>query len=122
MDFFRRLSAVDLLHLEDLGAEKQTDWVLEQLYSLINERYEDERSIVATTNLGYDELERQIGARTASRLIEICGELLAAVRRRSAHRDYDPARRRARADRRRSGSRRSALSRLAGYGASRLSR
>ena len=33
-------SRVDLLHLEDLGAEKQTDWVLEQLYSLINERYE----------------------------------------------------------------------------------
>ena len=75
MDFFRRLSAVDLLHLEDLGAEKQTDWVLEQLYSLINQRYEDERSIVATTNLGYDELERQVGARTASRLNEICGEL-----------------------------------------------
>ena len=49
--------------------------MLEQLYSLINQRYEDERSIVATTNLGYDELERQVGARTASRLIEICGEL-----------------------------------------------
>ena len=75
MDFFRRLSAVELLHLEDLGAEKQTDWVLEQLYSLINQRYEDERSIVATTNLSFDELERQVGARTASRLNEICGDL-----------------------------------------------
>jgi DNA replication protein DnaC len=75
MDFFRRLAAVELLHLEDLGAEKQTDWVLEQLYSLINQRYEDERSIVATTNLSYGDLEKQIGARTASRLAEICGEL-----------------------------------------------
>ena len=43
--------AVDLLHLEDLGAEKQTDWVLEQLYSLVNERYEQQRSILVTTNL-----------------------------------------------------------------------
>lgn len=75
MDFFRRLSRVDLLHLEDLGTEKQTDWVLEQLYSLVNQRYEDERSILATTNLRYDQLEEQIGARTASRLAEICGEL-----------------------------------------------
>jgi DNA replication protein DnaC len=75
MDFFRKLAAVDLLHLEDLGAEKQTDWVLEQLYSLVNQRYEDQRPIVATTNLRFDELEEQIGARTASRLLEICGEL-----------------------------------------------
>ena len=51
MDFFNRLTSVDLLHLEDVGAEKQTDWVLEQLYSLINERYEQQRSILVTTNL-----------------------------------------------------------------------
>lgn len=75
MDFFRRLARVELLHLEDLGAEKQTEWVLEQLYSLVNQRYEDERAIVATTNLDYGQLEQQIGARTASRLAEICGEL-----------------------------------------------
>jgi DNA replication protein DnaC len=75
MDFFQRLVAVDLMHLEDLGAEKQTDWVLEQLYSLINQRYEDQLSIIATTNLRYEELEKQIGVRTASRLTEICGDL-----------------------------------------------
>jgi DNA replication protein DnaC len=76
MDLVRRLAGVDLLHLEDLGAEKRTDWVLEQLYSLVNERYEEERSIVVTTNLALDELERQIGARTVSRLVEICGDPL----------------------------------------------
>jgi DNA replication protein DnaC len=76
MDFFRRLVAVDLLHLEDLGAEKRSDWVLEQLYSLVNERYEHERSILVTTNLGLDQLEQQIGPRTVSRLVEICGDPL----------------------------------------------
>ena len=76
MDFFRRLVTVDLLHLEDLGAEKRTDWVLEQLYSLVNQRYEDQRSMLATTNLGLEELEVQIGARTVSRLVEICGDPL----------------------------------------------
>src|SRR6202011_3987157 len=27
-----RLAAVDLLHVDDLGAERATDWVLEELY------------------------------------------------------------------------------------------
>jgi DNA replication protein DnaC len=51
MGFFRRLCTVDLLVLDDLGAEKQTEWVLEQLYSIVNERWQDRRSIVITTNL-----------------------------------------------------------------------
>ena len=69
MSLFRRLCAVDLLHLDDLGAEKRTDWVLEQLYSIVNERWQDERSIVVTTNItDMDELREQVGARTVSRL------------------------------------------------------
>jgi DNA replication protein DnaC len=51
MGFFRRLCTVDLLVLDDLGAEKQTEWVLEQLYSIVNERWQDRRSIVVTTNV-----------------------------------------------------------------------
>jgi DNA replication protein DnaC len=74
LDFMDRLTAVDLLHLDDLGAENQTDWVLEQLYSIVNARYEAERAIVATTNLMPDELSERLGARTVSRLVEICGD------------------------------------------------
>jgi len=74
MSLFRRLCSVDLLHLDDLGAEKRTDWVLEQLYSIVNERWQDERSIVVTSNiLDLDQLREQVGARTVSRLAEICG-------------------------------------------------
>jgi DNA replication protein DnaC len=47
----RRLCSVDLLVLDDLGAEKQTEWVVEQLYSIVNERWQDRRSIVVTTNI-----------------------------------------------------------------------
>ena len=43
LSFFERLTSVDLLHIDDLGAEKRSDWVLEQLYALINERYEAQR-------------------------------------------------------------------------------
>jgi len=75
MQLFRRLCAVDVLHLDDLGTEKRTEWVLEQLYSIVNERWQNERSIVVTTNItDLDELREQVGTRTVSRLTEICGE------------------------------------------------
>lgn len=74
MDLFRGLCGVDLLHVDDLGAERRTDWVLEQLYSIVNDRWQDERSMVVTTNRPWDELREEIGARTVSRLMEICGE------------------------------------------------
>ena len=76
LEFFERLTSVDLLHIDDLGVEKSSDWVLEQLYALINERYETRRSIVVTTNLDQPRLEDQIGSRTVSRLVEICGDPL----------------------------------------------
>lgn len=73
--FFKRLTSVDLLHIDDFGAEKRSDWVLEQLYALVNERYEDERSVMLTTNLTVDKLEDQIGRRTVSRLTETCEQV-----------------------------------------------
>ncbi len=80
--FFRRLTSVDLLYIDDLGAERHTDWVVEQLYALVNERYENQRSVLVTSNARRDveegraQLEDQIGSRTVSRLIEICGDPL----------------------------------------------
>ncbi len=72
--FLEQLAAVDLLHIDDLGAENTTEWVLEQLYSIVNSRYEDERAMIVTTNLRYDELIEQLGERTVSRLVAICGD------------------------------------------------
>jgi len=73
LELLQRLSDVDLLHVDDVGAEKTSEWVLEQLYAIVNARYEAECSIVITTNLQPHELSEQIGERTVSRLTEICG-------------------------------------------------
>jgi DNA replication protein DnaC len=76
VDLLDRLTAVDLLHIDDVGAERTTDWVLEELYSIVNARYEDERSVVITTNiLDREALCEQITERTVSRLTEMCDEL-----------------------------------------------
>jgi DNA replication protein DnaC len=80
--FFQRLTSVDLLYIDDLGAERHTEWVVEQLYAIVNERYENRRSVLVTSNAGRDveegrkQLEDQIGSRTVSRLIEICEDPL----------------------------------------------
>jgi DNA replication protein DnaC len=90
-----KLCSVDLLHIDDVGAEQTTSWVLEQLYTVVNTRYEDRRSLILTTNLISEqrrrpthvpedewdarpdaELRKQIGDRTVSRLYEMCGDPL----------------------------------------------
>ena len=76
MSLFRRLCSVDLLLLDDLGTETRTDWVQEQLYAIVNERWQDERSIIVTSNTAdRDQLKEQFGARTVSRLTEMSDAL-----------------------------------------------
>jgi DNA replication protein DnaC len=76
LELLDRLSRVDLLHIDDLGAEKSSEWVLEQLYSIVNTRYEEQRALVVTTNLPYERLLEEMTPRTVSRLVEICGNPL----------------------------------------------
>lgn len=60
-----------LLVLDDLGAEKSTEWVQERIYCLVNGRYEALRSTVVTTNhTSLDALAAAVGQRTVSRLCE----------------------------------------------------
>ena len=66
-----------------LGAEHRTDWVLEQLYTIVNARYQDERSTLVTSNLGRDELAEQLGERIVSRLEGMCVSRSVPRRRRS---------------------------------------
>jgi DNA replication protein DnaC len=76
MQLFERLCSVDLLHIDDLGAEKRTEWVLEQLYAIVNERWQEQRSMIVTTNLiNPEDLREQIGPRTVSRITEMCVQI-----------------------------------------------
>jgi DNA replication protein DnaC len=85
-DVIRALAEVELLHIEDLRVARPTEWVLEQLYLIVNTRYEERRSIVFTSDIDSDEdgplepnpreLATHVGARTFSRLLEMCGDPL----------------------------------------------
>jgi DNA replication protein DnaC len=67
------LGTVDFLVLEDLAVAKQNEWRLEQLYAVINRRYEDRRPLLVTADVESAEgLGEHIGERTASRILEMC--------------------------------------------------
>jgi len=78
-EFLDRLVEVDLLQLDDLGAERPTEWAAEQIFLAIDGRYEAKRSVVYTTNLalpgggpdGAETLQERIGDRVMSRLSEM---------------------------------------------------
>jgi chromosomal replication initiation ATPase DnaA len=60
------------LVLDDIGTEHDTDWQRKVLTDLIAHVYDQELALIATTNLGPAELERSLGERTTSRLMEMC--------------------------------------------------
>jgi DNA replication protein DnaC len=61
-----------LVILDDLGAEKVTDWVREKLFSIIDHRYEKQKPLIVTTNCTPKELTERIGERITDRLREMC--------------------------------------------------
>ena len=63
------LTDVEVLILDDLGAERPSDWVRERLYLVINQRWQTQRITCFTSNEALDQLEKAIGARTLSRLV-----------------------------------------------------
>lgn len=76
LELLDQLTSVSLLVLDDVGTERSNPWVLEQLYTIINERWQEQRSVVLTTNLDRDAMQEQIGERTVSRLEGMCQSIL----------------------------------------------
>ena len=69
----------ELLVLDDLGAEKPSEWVEETINLIVNTRYNERRATVFTTNYEdlpddneIDSLKARVGFRLHSRLHEMC--------------------------------------------------
>jgi len=81
LDVLRPVMEADLLVLDDLGAEKTSEWVEETLNLIVNTRYNERRATIFTSNYpdvppdsGADviSLHDRIGFRMRSRLHEMC--------------------------------------------------
>jgi DNA replication protein len=70
-----RYQIARLAILDDVGAEKMTDWSIERLYEIIDYRYCEGLPIVITTNQTPDEMEQRLGSRITDRLYEVCSQV-----------------------------------------------
>ncbi len=79
LDILRPVMTADLLVLDDLGAEKTSEWVEETLNLIVNTRYNERRLTIFTSNYldipddtDPNSLLFRIGFRMRSRLHEMC--------------------------------------------------
>ena len=69
------LSRYDLLVIDDLGSERDTEFMAETVQSVIDARYRARKPLIVTTNLTADEMKRASDTkkqRLFSRLMELC--------------------------------------------------
>jgi DNA replication protein DnaC len=68
LDYIRR---VPILALDDLGAEKSTEWAVEQIYEVLNYRYVKRKATLIASNLEPRDLPDCYDGRLASRLRDV---------------------------------------------------
>lgn len=87
--YLNSFNRFELLIIDDLGAERDTPYVLEQVYSLIDIRYRSRLPLLITTNLTPDELQnpkRLDKERIYDRILERCYPL--TVNSRQVRKDH----------------------------------
>ncbi|MFH1739599.1 MAG: ATP-binding protein [bacterium] len=65
----------DILVLDDMALQKQTAWVSDRLYSFINYRYQNGKTLIITTNLSPRDFILKGGDVLASRVFAMCREI-----------------------------------------------
>lgn len=69
---FREYATAGLLVVDDLGVAKNSEWVEDVNYRLVNHRYGHQLPTVFTSNVPVKELAGALGDRVSSRLNEMC--------------------------------------------------
>lgn len=67
-EIVEKYSSVPYLVLDDIGAEKSTEWSITTLYLIIDRRTSEELPTIYTTNLSLEEIDTKLSSRIASRM------------------------------------------------------
>ena len=68
----RILANRGVLIIDDLGAEKMSEWIEETMFKIINKRYEEVLPTIITSNNDLESMEERLGQRIVSRILEMC--------------------------------------------------
>lgn len=71
-EIVHKYSLVDMLVLDDLGAEKSSEFSIQSLYLIIDQRYSEMRPTIITSNLSLRGVSEKVGDRIASRIAGMC--------------------------------------------------
>lgn len=72
---FAKMTEADLLILDDLGKQRNTAYGLEQLFSIVDTRYQSNKPVVVTTNLTTQEMMEERDSSYSAvydRILEMC--------------------------------------------------
>nr|WP_163238107.1 ATP-binding protein [Clostridium sporogenes] len=75
-DVIRGLDNADLLIIDDLGTEQDTEWTRTKIYNILDSRYRNGLPLIITTNLSLMELKNRYEKRTYYRILEMCTPIL----------------------------------------------
>ena len=75
-DVLRGLDNADLLIIDDLGTEQDTEWTRTKIYNILDSRYRNGLPLIITTNLSLMELKNRYEKRTYYRILEMCTPIL----------------------------------------------
>lgn len=68
LNLYEQIQECELLIIDDLGTERNTDFVVSQLFVCLNERILNQKSTIISTNLTLDEIKTNYTERTFSRI------------------------------------------------------
>lgn len=74
-DILKSMRKFDLVVIDDLGVERQNEYALETVYTIIDERYKANKPMIITTNLEYSELKNPKDikySRIYDRILGVC--------------------------------------------------
>ena len=66
------MKEMELLVLDDVGVEKYSDWMADQMYQIIDHRWKNRKPMIITSNLSLEDLGKSYKPQIASRIMGSC--------------------------------------------------
>ena len=71
-EIISQVTSPSLVVLDDIGAEKVSEWTLQTLYTIIDTRSREQRPMIITSNLSLDGIAAKLSDRISSRIRGMC--------------------------------------------------
>lgn len=75
-ELIKNYGRVRWLYIDDLGVEKPSEWAIQTLYMVLDARYNNNLPTFISSNLALSDIASRLSQRVASRITEMCADIL----------------------------------------------